>query len=115
MNYQYPLSSFLADVKTIEELKVEWSSDIPFDKHIARYFHEVHGESDYAAWRYEKYMVVSIYVSKNIGAFGDLAVVGEEEAVVKGRLFGPVLEYAVKHDISDIADFPEPQHFHDAT
>jgi hypothetical protein len=116
VSYKYPLKEFLADLAAVEELKLKWSSDVPFDEHIARYFHEVHGESSYSAWRYEKFMVVNIYVSRNIEAFnvGDLAVIGEEVALAHGKLFDAVLDYAVEHDICDVTNFPKPRYFHDA-
>ena len=113
MSYQYPLSDFLADVMTVEDLKREWSLEVPFQQYIAEYFRGVHGNGDYVAWRYEKFMVVNIYVSQNILAFntGDLAVAGKDKALVRGKLFKPVLEYAVKHNVSNVANFPEPRYF----
>ena len=97
MKYQYSLSEFLADLMTVEDLKPGWSSDIPFNEHIAEYFLGVHGDNDYTEWRYWKFMAVNIYVSRNMAMFKvrDLAVVGEDKALVRGKLFGPVLEYAI--------------------
>lgn len=114
LNYQYTLSDFLADLMTVESLKSEDSSGTPFDLLVAGYFGKVHGEGDYGCWRYEKFLVVTSYVSKNMAAFnvGDLAAVGEEKALTRGKLFRPILQYAVTNNVTNPSEFPEPKLFH---
>ena len=94
-----------------------WTGPDELDAHIQRYFIEVHGASDidYAEWRYRKWKAVMVYVSRNMHAFdtGDLAVAGSERAVTHGKLFHPIFDYAIEHDITDPDAFPEPSFFHD--
>jgi hypothetical protein len=117
-NREYEFSGFLADVRYIEELKPSWSwsSSDELDEHLQRYFIEVHGayDIDYAEWRYRKWKAVMVYVSRNAHAFdvGDLSVVGDEKAVSHGKLFHPIFDYAIQHDIIDSDAFPEPSFFH---
>jgi hypothetical protein len=116
--YQYPFSEFLADVLYIEELKASWSWSSPeeYDALLCTYFAELYGakDLDYAEWRYTKWRAVTVYVARNIQAFnfGDLAAVGSERALTRGKLFHPIFDYALEHDIRRDEDFPAPQHFH---
>ena len=94
-----------------------WSSNDELWGLIQRYFSEAHGTTDidYAEWRYGKWEAVMVYVSRNMHAFdtGDLAVAGSERAVTHGKLFHPIFDYAIEHDITDPDAFPEPSCFHD--
>jgi hypothetical protein len=117
-SHEYEFSGFLADVRYIEELKPSWSwsSHDELDEHLCQYFIDVHGQYDidYAEWRYRKWKAVMVYVSRNAHAFnfGDLSVVGEETALSRGKLFHPIFDYAIAHDITKVEDFPEPGFFH---
>ena len=118
-DFQYEFSGFLADVRYIEELKRSWSwsSSDELDAHVQQYFVSVHGASgiDYVNWRYKKWKAVMVYVARNIESFnfGDLAVVGPHKDLAHGKLFRPIFDYAIDHDVTDIAKFPEPRYFHD--
>jgi hypothetical protein len=116
--HQYSFVEFLADVRYIEELKLSWSwsSREELDVLIHGYFTELYAESapGRAEWRYKKWTAVFNYVCLNIEAFnyGDLAVVNEQRALGHGKLFHPIFDYAIAHDISSAAELPDPRYFH---
>jgi hypothetical protein len=111
---RYTFSEFFADFLYVEELRPSWDKRIPLDTLIARHFAALHGDNETTEWKYCKFMSVVIYVTTNIEYFnqGDLAAVGSETALSKRRLWEPIFDYAIQHDITEPSAFPPPVFFH---
>lgn len=111
---RYTFSDFFADLLYVEELRPSWPKDVALDELIAKHFAALHGHNDESYWRYRKFMAVVKYGTFNLEKFNkaDLAVVSSEDALSKRKLWEPIFNYAIEHDIENPNDFPPPEVFH---
>lgn len=112
---KYALSDFLRDMDFVQQARdssgsIEVSQITQFTK---RCFESIYGWSPEVEWRFEKFMLVTIYLAKNRHAFdfGYMAIIGTGQAQFREDVISKVLNFATENDVLEIGDFPPPERF----